>query len=524
MRELRAHFIISSLLTIIFILPDIGYNFLYNGYFDLSLNIYREFLIFFVINFLILSIPNLYLKFFLYSIFIFFISVEHLHYSFFHSLIMPYEINMFIDQPEEVFESLFGIAKYILIELLSLIFLLCISFFIFKSSLKSTLRIKYIPLFFILFILFTGTLIASQSRIPNLFYPKNNSTSIRNFYTSFSWWLGKDIITSFGNSAPQKKFQQYKLNHIKIDSPNTIIVVMGESLGAKYMSLYGFSKKTTPKLDKLKSNLLYTWGYSGGVETKVSVPTFFKFKREPENTSLIFNPSTNLFKIAKDAGYTTHYVTTQKLTIMENYFDNSVDHVVTDFSNSVHYDEVLVNYLNKIDTKNKNFIVLHQRNSHSPYVKSTPKEFYKFSFNGKPYQEYMQNSYYNSILYNDFLYDKIIDFATKNEKSTAVFFTSDHSEMIGNKDENGRYGHTYLGLEDAKIPMIIYLNKEASRVGLKNDLSLNNIISHYQFGKLIAKSMGVEVVNPNENNEYYINGIDISGQQGFLKYKKREAL
>ncbi|MBD3724026.1 MAG: sulfatase-like hydrolase/transferase [Flavobacteriaceae bacterium] len=274
MRELRTHFIISGLLTLIFILPDVSYNLLYDGYFDLSINIYREFLIFFAINFLILSVPNLYLKFFLYSIFIFFILVEHLHYSFFHSLIMPYEINMFIDQPEEVFESLFGIVKYILIELLSLTVLLFVAFFIFKYSSKSTLRIKYISLFFIFFIFFTGTLIASQSRIPNLFYPKNDSTSIRNFYTSFSWWLGKDIITSFGNSAPQKKFQQYKLNHIKIDSPNTIIVVMGESLGAKYMSLYGFSKKTTPKLDKLKSNLLYTWGYSGGVETKVSVPTF----------------------------------------------------------------------------------------------------------------------------------------------------------------------------------------------------------------------------------------------------------
>ena len=56
------------------------------------------------------------------------------------------------------------------------------------------------------------------------------------------------------------------------------------------------------------------------------------------------------------------------------------------------YDEDLLSMLKKIDLSKNNFIVLHQRGSHSPYKNQYPKYFDK-----------LQSEYENTILYTDFV-------------------------------------------------------------------------------------------------------------------------
>jgi len=224
-------------------------------------------------------------------------------------------------------------------------------------------------------------------------------------YNVLSWSIAKEIPYYFGKTTQTPSFLPYYVEKEKrVQTPHTIIVVMGESLGAKYMSLYGFDHQTTPKLDSIRSNLSYTWGYSAGVNTDVSVPTFFLLKREPQNNMVFLKAKTNLFSLAKAAGYTTHYITTQKLTILGGFLGSSVDHLRSkkDFVHTDGYDESLISYLKNVDFSQKNFIVLHQRNSHSPYEKQTPPAFYQFDFKGLPYQTYMRNSYYNSLLYTGY--------------------------------------------------------------------------------------------------------------------------
>jgi hypothetical protein len=110
----------------------------------------------------------------------------------------------------------------------------------------------------------------------------------------------------------------------------------------------------------------------------------------------------------------------------------------------------------------------------------------------------------------------------KQEKAAVLLFTSDHSEMLGMKDEEGRFGHLFLGYADAKVPMLIYTNNAAKY--LKSTLSLEGVISHYQFGKQIAIVLGKDILNPNENGQFYINGVDISGSQEYLSYENKGSL
>jgi len=525
MKRFIFHSVLSIGLAGMFFLPDIIFKLFHHEYLVWNIKLYKEFLGFFVFNFIVLGIFNFKLKYFVYILFMVFSCSELLHYSFFHSLIMPYEVPMIFAQSEEMLDTLHGVWGYMVLPVVLFVTMLILLYIILKRSENMVLRGHHFPVILTVLVLLAGSVVASQRESPYVFLPKVESSSIKNMYNVLSWTIAKELPRLFGKHVKVPNFNTYTVKDLSIDTPNTIVVVMGESLSAKYMSLYGFNRQTTPKLDNRKSELLYTWGYSAGVNTDVSVPTFFMLKREPQNNMIFLKAKTNLFALAKRAGYTTHYITTQKLTVLGGFLGNSVDILLSkkDFkSKDATFDEVLVDYLKKVDFSKKNFIVLHQRNSHSPYDKQTPKNFYKFPFIGKEYKTYMQNSYFNSLLYTDTLYDKIIQIVKEKNDSAMVFFTSDHGEMMGNKDEDGRFGHSYLGFADAKVPMIIYLNKKASSLNIS--FELEDIISHYQFAKLIAKSLGKNIVNTNENGEYFTNGVDISGTQGYLKYKKRGAL
>jgi hypothetical protein len=71
-----------------------------------------------------------------------------------------------------------------------------------------------------------------------------------------------------------------------------------------------------------------------------------------------------------------------------------------------------------------------------------------------------------------------------------------------------------LDYEVAKVPMMVYKNSLCKI----NNINLNNIYNHYQFSKKIAEIMGYTIKNPNEDGSFYLNGTDIRGKHGFLRY------
>jgi glucan phosphoethanolaminetransferase (alkaline phosphatase superfamily) len=182
-------------------------------------------------------------------------------------------------------------------------------------------------------------------------------------------------------------------------------------------------------------------------------------------------------------------------------------------------DETLVKALDKIDFTKRNFIVLHQRNSHSPYEDSTPKKFYKYPFKDKSFHTYMLHSYYNSILYTDHIISKVVD-KIKKYPNSVMFMAPDHAEMMGLPEEKGRYGHAFLDKEVAKIPIFIYANHIASK--LRDKYKNQKCYNHYILGKLIANTLGYNIKNSNENGKYYIQGTSIDGSNGFISYDIKE--
>lgn len=264
-------------------------------------------------------------------------------------------------------------------------------------------------------------------------------------------------------------FSKLDKNNINIISNNSeiknIILVIGESTTRNHMSLYGYSLKTNPLLEKLEKNgNLYKFTdtispHAHTIPVIKKLLTFYNFESTEE-----WYTYNNIIDIMKLAGYKTYWFSNQESSgIFGNVavalgnrsdtvlFNNYQDSSESERKNS--YDEEIVSksikYIDK--NKSKNFIIYHLMGTHSGYINRYPQNFEIFKNNNIKI-----SSYDNAILYNDYVIDKIIS-NFKNEESI-IMYVSDHGEEVydfrnfaGHAEENGS---RYM----IEIPFLIYVS------------------------------------------------------------------
>jgi glucan phosphoethanolaminetransferase (alkaline phosphatase superfamily) len=155
--------------------------------------------------------------------------------------------------------------------------------------------------------------------------------------------------------------------------------------------------------------------------------------------------------------------------------------------------------------------VLHLRADHSPYEEYIPSRFRSKTYDRSNYHQYKLKSYIDSVKYVDFVVANIFKFMDKTDQPFKVYFTSDHAEMFGSKKEQGRYGHSVLDIEAARVPFLCYSNKPV-------DINITKT-NHYKIGNLILNDLGYNLENPNQKKDiFYLNGVKLDGSAGFLEY------
>ena len=243
-----------------------------------------------------------------------------------------------------------------------------------------------------------GKLKHSQSK---LLYPTTNRHSARNFFVSANYFIFGILPKKISSSVADYPILE-KPKVIRFDLNRTVILVIGESLRYDTFSLH--DNKLTPKLQSLKSdkNFFYKKIYSGGTMTKVSVSTLINRLKYPNGLPQISQEDNCLFKLAKENNFSTYFLsgqTTSHLQIIRDlmcpkYIDKLIDrNDFTEYMKPKGYDEDLQTLIQKMNLlKEKNFIVLQQRGSHSPYEKQYPKEYDKYS-SYENTAHYTDNSY-----------------------------------------------------------------------------------------------------------------------------------
>ena len=458
------------------------------------------------------------------SIVVFFLLLslfEYIHFQYYGTWIFPLEFLLGFTEFDEVMETFITVLN---ITILPIIIILMSGAFIFYAINKMSderLKTKYLYYLLIVFLVFIPGRVFVKDHSRKGARPNVEAPPIINSFESLGYLFGKILPKKLsGHSGFEKKI--IPMPNIKVKHPDVnVVVIMGESLTVSPMSLYGCKDKTTPYLDKLKEdkNFLYQIAFPSGVKTDVSLPSFFNMLYEPDSTPQIISTNTCLFKMAKLNGFETYFYSAQSKDSMSNiksylctkwmdhYTDGTED--THEFKGSA-LDMFLVKKMDTIDFSKPNFIVLHQRGSHSPVSSRYPKEFEVF----KSSKSKFINEYKDSVLYTDYVLHNIIKkLKEKSDKPTYVFFTSDHGTGV----DGEHFGHGRLGSSDVtRVPFFMY--KINSPKDLKYDLKDGKYTSHFEISKLVAQALGYDISNFRVCNGKYITcGKDITGISGYLE-------
>jgi heptose-I-phosphate ethanolaminephosphotransferase len=255
----------------------------------------------------------------------------------------------------------------------------------------------------------------------------------------------------------------------------TFVLILGESCSRRHMSLYGAQRKTNPKLEMRKDLIVYDNVVSPYSNTINAVLMMFSNSNLEQRLS--FDNCIDLMDVFHSAGFKTYWISNQSpIGIWDNLvtvlakksddfkFVNTSSNSSIEASHASSYDYRLFKPFSSALTENipKKFIVLHLMGSHTFYSKRYPDEF--DIFKGTNRKEKTIATYDNSILYNDYIVDSLINITASNDSQKrnniiSVIYLSDHGENVF--DTLDRIGHSYsneLPGVNVEVPFIVWLS------------------------------------------------------------------
>jgi heptose-I-phosphate ethanolaminephosphotransferase len=239
------------------------------------------------------------------------------------------------------------------------------------------------------------------------------------------------------------------------EMPSTLVLVLGESTNRQRMSLYGYPRATTPKLDKLREQLaVFDNVVTPRPYTIEALQQVLTFADEKSPDAYLTTPS--IMNMMKQAGYKTFWITNQQTMTKRNtmlttfseqadeqfYLNNNLN------QNARQYDgDVLAPFAKVLaDAAPRKLIIIHLLGTHMSYKYRYPAEFDQFTDRqGVPAwvtdeQLPTYNSYDNAVLYNDFVVSSLIEQFSATKPNGFLLYLSDHGEAVFDSPEGNVLG------------------------------------------------------------------------------------
>jgi glucan phosphoethanolaminetransferase (alkaline phosphatase superfamily) len=523
MPRIRINLLLSILIPIMFVAPDfLAQIFSDKDHASLSGK--------FIIGLIVFAVFSSFApRKFVFLIFMFFLLLElvqFLHLFYYNGLITASKFLLLFQDFDEVLEASKEAIKFLYLVPLLVLLPYSALFYLFNKYEKQRLKTVWatIPI-----IIFLGIIPYRVNQAYNgvNYYPDPSDHSLRNSLYAFTNFIINQIKPA---KIANIKYDSYKIKE-KInwqdEAKVNIILIIGEGINPYHMSLFGYERDTNPLLTKLKDdpNFYYIRGLSAGVNTIVSIPLFINGVYEPNNYKALEEKNSNLFKLAKQHGFKTFYISSQTGALLTHLNAEFIDYSIFDKKAPLlfnqYQDGAFLKIANDLEYAEKNFIVINQRNAHTPYESNYSKypEFNKFNNTQANYNQFMIDSYDNAMLFNDYIIYNLIDFYRQKFNSpTYIFFTSDHSEGLG---KDGIYGHSLLNQHIAEIPFIAYINNEKRNIYQSQLMQIKEPICHYELSLIIASLLGFNIDNSNYKKDVcYIQDTNLHGINDFIEYRK----
>ena len=248
------------------------------------------------------------------------------------------------------------------------------------------------------------------------------------------------------------------VNKTQFSSPQTFILVIGESASRDHMKIFSnYERDTTPWLSKNQTSSEFFFFKNSYACWYQTVPALERALTEVNQyNDKTFNKSFSILDIAKKAGYETYWFSNQgyvgSVDTPITLIANTADHAIWTKQelNKKQYDGTLLDYLATVDPNKNNFIIFHFMGSHDNFQTRYPE---KFTIWGTPGKYDLIDNYDNSLAYTDHLLKEIYTYATEHLNLQSLVYFSDHSTI-----PDKRRQPNFTDFLTVRIPMFIYLS------------------------------------------------------------------
>ncbi|MYM36976.1 sulfatase-like hydrolase/transferase [Duganella sp. FT94W] len=262
------------------------------------------------------------------------------------------------------------------------------------------------------------------------------------------------------------------------DTPEIVIMVIGESSRYDRWGLNGYTRDTTPLL-RQEANLVTLPDMITAVSaTRLSVPVIIS--RKPAMQSLKDGFSEKSFLTAyKEAGFKTFWLSNQ---ISFGQFDTPVSVFAKEadviqfmnlggFTNNSNFDQILLEPLRLAiaDPRPKKLIVLHTLGNHWNYSQRYPKAYDKWqpslfgvdqpAYTDLKLKPQINNSYDNSILYTDWFLAQVIGQLKQTQQLASMVYVADHGQTLYDGSCNLAF-HGHNTQYEFHVPAVVWYSDE----------------------------------------------------------------
>ncbi|HUN74435.1 MAG TPA: phosphoethanolamine transferase [Steroidobacteraceae bacterium] len=298
----------------------------------------------------------------------------------------------------------------------------------------------------------------------------------------------------------------------RVSSDEVHILIVGESARRDSWSVYGYSRHTTPYLEKLKSSgeaVFFANAIADANLTVYAVPILLT-GMNPDSFDL-GTLHGNLVDLAKEAGYSTAWLMNQDIGV-SLLVGISADRMVYPqalaafVSKRMPLDGVLLRPLEAqlAHVRGPQFIGLHVIGSHWEYYARYPPQFERFgsgrgldllsAFTDKTDRRVV-NTYDNSVLYTDWFLEQVIEQVRRLTVPATVTYISDHGEDLYALDGQAGHGTPTYSTHQFEIPAFVWMNAAFRRAHPDKvqavEQNANKLIRSHNLFYSLADLMGI---------------------------------
>lgn len=286
-------------------------------------------------------------------------------------------------------------------------------------------------------------------------------------------------LLSIANTVP---YFQLSVRDTGID---TYVLIVGESVRVDNMSLYGYTRSTTPQVEAQRKQIkLFNQAISGAPYTALSVP--LSLTADSVLSHDIHNYPDNIINMANQAGFQTFWLSSQSAFRQNGTAVTSIAMRAMETVYVRGFDELLLPHLSQAlqqNTQQKKLIVLHFNGSHEPACSAYPQSSAVF----QP-QDDQDACYDNSIHYTDSLLGQVFELL-KDRRASVMYFADHGLERDPTKKNVYFHGGREASQQAYHVPMFIWYSPVLGD-GVDRTTE-NNIFSTAYNNYLINAWMGV---------------------------------